>query len=188
MSAYQRVRLLEHDQKEIRARAARLLAKETIVNDEAFQRFTSAFRGPRDADRGEKVFRDHCAVCHRAFNIGSVVGPDLTAESQRSEEAILQDILTPNAAISAGYSTYSVEVHSGESYNGVLANESATSVTLRLPTGLEQIILRKNISGITPYPISLMPESLAEAISPDDVAHLITWLRTAGPLTKDVER
>jgi putative heme-binding domain-containing protein len=112
--------------------------------------------------------------------MGFAVGPDLGAEFQRAEEAILKDILAPNDTLTAGYPTYVIETSAGETFNGILASESATSVTLRMPAGLEQVILRKNIARFHSLAVSLMPEGLLESIGPSDVADVIAFIRDTG--------
>ncbi|MBI4658719.1 MAG: c-type cytochrome [Verrucomicrobia bacterium] len=179
LSAFQRLTLMENEKAAIRERAAKLLARPARARDATFRLFASALAAPRDLAHGERVFRDHCAACHQTRGIGTAVGPDLGAEFQRAEEAILKDILAPNETISAGYLTYTAETTTGQSVNGVLVSESATSVTLRQAAGVEQTVLRKDIVRVASLPVSLMPEALAETIQPKDAADLIAWLRNA---------
>jgi len=177
LTAFQRLTLLESDQPAIRDRASRLLTKQGGARDETLRRFATALASERDRAHGERVFRDNCATCHQAHGIGFAVGPDLGAEFQRAEEAILKDVLAPNDAISAGFPTYVVETVAGQTFNGILASESATSVTLRMPAGLEQVILRKDIARFDSLPVSLMPEALATTLEPRDAADVIAWIR-----------
>jgi len=179
LSAFQRVTLLESDQPSIRQRAMKVFAAESKPSEATLDRFKNALQAARDNAHGEQVFRDVCAACHLVRGIGFAVGPDLGAEFQRAEEAILKDILLPNETISPGYSTYVVETASGERFDGVLASEAATSVTLRMPTGVEQVILRKNMVSFQSVLVSLMPEALASTLQPRDVADVIAWLRDA---------
>lgn len=180
LSAFQRVTLLEHDQANLRERATRLLSPSGGASDEVFRRFAAALAEPRDLAHGERAFRDHCAACHQAHGLGFAVGPDLGAEFQRAEEAILKDILAPNETVSAGYPTYVVETAAGQTFNGILASESATSVTLRMAAGAEQVLLRKDIARFESLPVSLMPEALATTLEPKDVADVISFLRGMG--------
>jgi putative heme-binding domain-containing protein len=178
LTAFQRLTLLEHDQAQIRDRALKLLQKTTGASDENVRRFAEALAGARDLAHGESVFGEHCATCHLLRGIGFAVGPDLGAEFQRAEEAILKDILAPNDAITAGYATYEIETTNGQVHIGILASESATSLTLRQANALEQVILRKDVAKIAPHAVSLMPEALAQTLQPKDVADVIAWLRS----------
>ena len=61
--------------------------------------------------------------------------------------------------------------------SGVLAGESASSLTLKLPDGVQLDVLRKDIKSIRSLDVSLMPESLGVVLKPQDVANVIAWLR-----------
>ncbi|MCL4788551.1 MAG: c-type cytochrome [Verrucomicrobia bacterium] len=180
LSAFQRVTLLEHDDDTVRQRAAKLLTITGGANDEVFQRYSLALAAPRDRAHGERVFREHCATCHKLNDIGFAVGPDLSAEFLRAEEAILRDILAPNDTLTAGYATYVIETTLGETFSGILASESATSITLRMPVGLEQVVLRKDVARLHRLEVSLMPEGLIENLEPGDVADVIAFVRGRG--------
>jgi mono/diheme cytochrome c family protein len=125
LTAFQRQSLLENEQPAMRDAAAKLLVRTSGAGDEAFQQFTAALRAPRDRVNGEKIFRDNCAPCHKVRGIGFNVGPDLGAEFQRAEDAILKDVLAPNDTISAGYPTFAVETKDGDSFSGLLAEQPA---------------------------------------------------------------
>jgi putative heme-binding domain-containing protein len=175
LGAAQRRALLEHDDASLRERARQLLDARRGP-EETFSRFAAALQVPGDVARGDKVFREKCGVCHRAHGIGAEVGPDLTAESQRSPATILRDILAPNDAISAGYASYVVETVHGQTVVGVLAEETANSLTLRLADGKERFILRKDVERLEATPLSLMPENLADSLTAQDVSDVIAWL------------
>ncbi len=177
LTAFQRVTLLESDEPGLRERAARRLTRPAGAADETFARYAAALAGPRDSQRGEEVFRENCATCHPCRGLGFVVGPDLSAEFQRAEEAILRDILAPSETLTAGYATTVIETSAGDSVNGILASESATSLTLRLPAGAELVILRKDIARLATVAVSLMPENLVQNLEPQDIADVIAWLR-----------
>jgi putative heme-binding domain-containing protein len=180
LTAFQRQSLLENEQPAMRDAAAKLLVRTSGAGDEAFQQFTAALRAPRDRVNGEKIFRDNCAPCHKVRGIGFNVGPDLGAEFQRAEDAILKDVLAPNDTISAGYPTFAVETKDGDSFSGLLASESATSVTLRRAGGLDQVILRKDIARLNSLQVSMMPEGFDKILKPKDAADVIAWLRDPG--------
>jgi putative heme-binding domain-containing protein len=117
--------------------------------------------------------------------LGFAVGPDLGAEFQRAEEAILEDMLAPNQTITAGYHASVIELSDGQSHTGILASESATSLTLRQPAGVEQVLLRKDVVRVTTLAVSLMPEALKDNLTPPEAADVIAWLRGQnGPLDR----
>lgn len=177
LSAVQRAALAEHPDAGLRERAAALFRSSFKPDDATFSRFVSALKNSRQPAHGEQVFREKCGNCHQAHGVGSAVGPDLSAEFQRAEETIIQDILAPSASITAGYSTYTVVTTDGRIVTGLVASESASSITLKQPQGKLETVLRKDIEEFKATSISLMPEDLVKSVSPQDVVDVIAWLR-----------
>lgn len=177
LSAVQRLALVEHPDATVRKRAAKAFA--SLVNPDAgaTRKFVEALKEARDIPNGGAVFREKCANCHQAHGLGIAVGPDLSAEFQRAEEAIVQDVVAPSAAIAAGYTTHAVATSDGRVASGLLVAESAGTLTIREPGGKETVILRKEIDDVKALPVSLMPEDLARTLSPKDLADVIGWLR-----------
>src|SRR6185295_17698712 len=140
-------------------------------------KYVTALSGKRHAARGRELFREHCAACHLAKGLGVAVGPNLDSENLRAEETILRDILFRNETIRPGYETFQIETRRGDSYQGILASESPTSLTLRLPTGEEVTILRKRVTRSRTSKVSLMPGAYYQALKPQDVADLVGFLR-----------
>jgi hypothetical protein len=60
---------------------------------------------------------------------------------------------------------------------GLLKDDGATSLTLAQAGGVEQVLLRKDVTGVRRLATSLMP-SFAEALAPTDAANLLAWLRS----------
>lgn len=137
----------------------------------------TALKQKPNLDEGRTFFTAICATCHRSKGIGVVVGPDLDAEFQRAPEVILRDILFPSEAASPGYETVLAKTQRGETLLGIIASESPTSVTLRLPGGVERTLLRKRASIQTLRNISLMPAGIGATLSPGQVANIIAFLR-----------
>jgi putative heme-binding domain-containing protein len=61
----------------------------------------------------------------------------------------------------------------------LLAEETATSITLRREMGEQDVILRQEIESISISSKSLMPDGLEQVISLQDMANLIGYLREA---------
>ena len=62
--------------------------------------------------------------------------------------------------------------------NGLLAAESATSVTLRRAEAKEDVILRSNIETIASNGKSLMPEGFEKDLSMAAVADLLAFIKS----------
>lgn len=168
----------------IAARASKLFdGAVTGVAQEVIDRFQAALSGPRDPVRGHEMYVKHCSTCHKLQGQGSQVGPDLATTKTRTDETLLLDLLDPSAQITAGYPSYVVVTDSGRIYTGILAEESATSITLKWQEGVSQTLLREEIDTIVSSDLSLMPADFHSQVTPQDVADLFGYLREAlGPV------
>jgi putative heme-binding domain-containing protein len=111
-----------------------------------------------------------------------VVGPDLSVITRKSDEMLLSDVLDPSNQITVGFNNYTVITDDGRIFTGVLAAETATSVTLRREQSAEDTILRKDIEELVASPVSLMPDNIEKEITPQDLVDVIAYLREAlGP-------
>ncbi len=147
------------------------------VSDETFRKYVAALVPKRNLEHGHEVFRQSCAVCHRLGEEGSDFGPDLLGELGVAEETLVRHLLLPNERIRPEFETTIVEVNAGTPVVGLLKADGATSVTLRLPGGLDHTLLRKDIKAVRRLPGSLMP-SFATTLAPADMADLLAWLRS----------
>lgn len=128
-------------------------------------------------DRGRMVFRKNCAICHRLEEHGQEVGADLKAAlPNKTAEQLLGDILDPSREVDPRWLEYLVATRSGKVLTGILASESAASLTLKRAEGMEDTILRRQIESIQATGKSLMPEGLERQMSRQDLADLIGYL------------
>ncbi|MDC0285111.1 hypothetical protein OAK60_00705, partial [Akkermansiaceae bacterium] len=61
---------------------------------------------------------------------------------------------------------------------GIIAAETANSLTFRLPGGIDHPILRDNIKSLHPAGLSLMPAGFESALDVQAMADLLSWLRS----------
>src|SRR5205807_7907841 len=111
--------------------------------------------------------------CRRVAGVGIDVGPDIAATRTKTLAALLNDILVPNQAIDNNYINYLVSTKDGRILTGMLAAETATSVTLKRAEGQTDVLLRKDIEDIASTGISLMPEGLEKNINVQEMADLL---------------
>jgi putative membrane-bound dehydrogenase-like protein len=130
-----------------------------------------------DASEGEPVFQRACASCHRLGDLGYAVGPDLTGLRNQPADALLLHLLVPNREIYPSYVLYQAETTDGQTHAGILAEESASAVTLVLPLGKRETVSRKNLKSLRALPVSLMPDGLELTMSRQELANLLAFLR-----------
>jgi putative membrane-bound dehydrogenase-like protein len=176
-TALHRAALEQHADTALAKRAHAQFAKLLANLDGQIADYSRALSNPRNRAHGAALFRQHCGTCHQAHGVGVAVGPALAGEAKQPEETLLVSILAPNAQITGGYTTYTLLTTGGQVFTGLLAADTASSVTLKQQEGKTQTVLRKEIAELTASPVSLMPESLGKALAPQDVADILAWLR-----------
>ena len=132
-----------------------------------------------DPDRGRTVFRSNCGSCHRVEGVGHEIGPNLGSMKSRGAETILVNVLDPNREVNPLYVNYVCLTDDGRAVTGMLAAETATSVTLRRAEGAEDTVLRSNIEELRSLSQSVMPEGLEKQIGHQQMADLIAYLLAA---------
>jgi putative heme-binding domain-containing protein len=130
-----------------------------------------------DAKNGHAVFQKNCIPCHVVSGEGKVVGPDLTGIRNQPSEVLLLHIVVPEYEIMPIYTCYNVDTKDGQSYTGLLAAETPTTITLRMAQAIEQKIPRDQIASMVTSRLSLMPQELEKAMSKQDLADLIGFLK-----------
>jgi putative heme-binding domain-containing protein len=162
----------------LRARIEKLLSKSAPVDRSAVVRaFQPSLDLKGDARRGGELFAKNCQTCHQRQGQGHRVGPDLSGVAGRPPAALLKDILDPNADVSPDFGTFLVVTRRGQTFSGLLAEETASSLKLRAAEGVEQSILRSEIEALRPSGRTLMPEGLEETLGPQGLADLIAFLK-----------
>jgi putative membrane-bound dehydrogenase-like protein len=143
---------------------------------EVIAKYQSALSMKGDAARGRGVFEASCATCHRVGDLGKDVGPNLAAIRQWNPDQVLINILDPNREVAPNFFSYAVETKDGRSLDGIIAEESAVSLTLKRADGVTETVLRRDLAWLSGSGLSFMPEGLEAAISAGQMADLIAFL------------
>ncbi len=179
LSTRQRNRLSMSADEGIRRRSRSLFGTKPVEREEVLKRYEPALEKEGNAGRGREVFQQVCAQCHRLYDDGVEVGPDLGTVQAHPKRMLLADILNPNQSIAQNYETYVVETLSGRMVDGVLGTQTPTSITLRQEEGREEVILRQEIRRIYAAQLSGMPDDLDRQISVGQMADLLAYLKIA---------
>ena len=97
---------------------------------------------------------------------------------------LLTAVLDPNRAVEDRYLDYLVLLADGRTANGMLREETGTSITLAGPEGKTATILRSEIEQLRSSGKSLMPEGVEKDITPAEMADLAAYLQTSAPPPK----
>ena len=129
-----------------------------------------------DARNGAALFKQHCAQCHRLKGEGTEVGPDLGMMSGKPAEQLVEAILNPNAAIEARFQNFSATLKDGHESSGLIISETPTTLTLRAPNRADETLLRADLKELSAGGLSLMPEGLEAAFTPQQLADVIAFV------------
>ena len=164
----------------LRQRAARVLAGAgPRARDEVIAAYRAALELKGDPEKGRTFFRATCAPCHRLEGVGHEIGPNLAAMTNRGAEAILINLLDPNREVTPQYLDYIVETTDGRTLTGILAAETANSITLRRAENVTDTVLRTHIKRMRSGKVSIMPEGLEQQIDVQGMADLIAYVMGA---------
>lgn len=130
-----------------------------------------------DAAAGKKIFETNCIVCHRKDGTGVDVGPDITDVKIKPADALLSDILDPNRMVEERWAAYTVQTKDGRTLMGLVSDESSDAITLRMLGGVVETVPRSEVVKMETVGLSLMPVGLEGAITKEQMADLIQYLR-----------
>ena len=180
LTASIRARLLASADPQLRERARTLLsAARPSTRKQVLEQFKPALSLKGDEARGHVTFTKNCTACHQLRGEGHQVGADLTALTDRSPQALMIDILDPNAAVDGRFVDYVVLLKDGRALSGIIADETGNAMTVLQPNGIRETLLRRDIERIRGTGLSLMPEGLEQGMSPQDLADLIAYVSAA---------
>jgi putative heme-binding domain-containing protein len=185
IDASRRQRLLQYPDENIHKRVTALLQGTADPDrQKVMDAFRPALQLTGNAARGQTVFRQRCASCHRLGNIGQAVGPDLAALSGKSPAFFLQEIFAPSTNLDSRYVAYLAETKAGQVFTGLLAEETATSVTLKDTDGKQQVLLRSDLETFQSTGRSFMPEGLEKDLQLQQLADLLAFLTSHKPAAR----
>ncbi|MBN8823190.1 MULTISPECIES: c-type cytochrome [unclassified Spirosoma] len=127
---------------------------------------------------GKSLFTQQgCIACHSLSRNEPMKGPFMgQIGSIMTRDQIAESILKPNASISQGFATVSISAKGNKNYTGFVTEESASRLVLRDITGQVYTIKVADILSRKEMETSMMPTGLANALSYEEFASLITFL------------
>lgn len=134
------------------------------------------------ASKGEaRYFGLNCQICHAIGGAGGKLGPDMsTLGASAPMDYIIESVLNPAAKVKEGYHSVVFRLKDGGLVMGIPGNETDKEIIVRLPGGIEQVVLKDAIAGRDMAPGSLMPPGLTDVMGAEDQAHLFAFLGQLG--------
>ena len=132
-----------------------------------------------DAATGKKIYTQQgCFACHTTDMKEAQKGPFMGhVGSILSRDQIAESILKPNASISQGFATVTVTTKDKKTYTGFVSKSTAVSLEIRDIAGNVTLLKADDVVEKKELEISMMPPGLANALSIEEFASLISYLQ-----------
>jgi putative membrane-bound dehydrogenase-like protein len=133
-----------------------------------------------NATRGKPIFKENCAVCHKLFDEGENLGPDLTGADRGNLDFLLTSLVDPSAQIRKEYQSQTIALRDGRVLSGLVIDENDRVLTVIDSNRQKTAIARDLIEDSKPADVSLMPEGLLEKLTEPQIRDLFRYLQSSG--------
>ncbi len=142
-----------------------------------------AMKNAGDVGRGRRIYFDPkglaCMKCHRVRGEGGEVGPDHSGIGlQFPRKELAEQILYPSAKVREGYQQVVVKTKDGRIVSGAVRSETAEELVLLDAETFLHKLRKGDIEQRKTSALSLMPDGLAQALSPQDFSDLVSFLES----------
>jgi putative heme-binding domain-containing protein len=139
-------------------------------------------RGTADGVNGKILFTKHCGTCHRLFEEGIQIGPDLTGADRKNLALFLLNIVDPNAVMREQYRSFVVATTDGRVLTGLMAESTPQTVTILDAKNQKTVLSRSEIDDLKEADVSLMPEKILYPLTEQEIRDLFAYLRRDKPM------
>ena len=134
-----------------------------------------------NVERGRKLFfngeKSQCLKCHRLADQGEAIGPELTGVGGRfSRVHIIESILEPSRTMAPSFQLTEFLLRDGSELSGVQISDSDGTLTLADSQGRKRTVAKSAIQQQRTGTLSLMPEGLEKALTPEEFIDLVEFL------------
>lgn len=133
--------------------------------------------GKGNGAKGKEVYTTLCSSCHKLFDEGADIGPELTGYDRRDVNYFILNTVDPNADIREGYATYTLRAKTGQTLVGRLTEKSGQTVKIKPMAGEELTFSMNEVESLEPLPVSLMPERLLDDLSEQQIRDLFHYIK-----------
>ena len=136
-----------------------------------------------DIRRAQRVFHSAkaaCIACHQMGYVGGRIGPDLTRIGRiRTERDLLEAVVFPSLSFVRSFEPVNIVTVAGRVYNGVIRDETSTTLTLQLDAQKVVEIPQDEIEERRASRVSIMPAGLDKQFTSQELADLVVFLKAA---------
>ena len=141
-------------------------------------KLTPAVVAQADKVHGRTVFARTCATCHKLFDTGGAIGPELTGSQRDNLDYVLTNVLDPSAVVARDYQMNVIQTADGRVLAGIVKREDDNALTVQ--TATEVVVVPKSeIEARRATPNSMMPDGLLLSLSEEEIRDLVAYLGSA---------
>ncbi|MBC3788603.1 HEAT repeat domain-containing protein [Spirosoma utsteinense] len=134
-----------------------------------------------EPEQGRRIFFRHqtaqCIRCHSYDDLGGNAGPRLNGVASRlSHEQLLEAVINPSARLAPGFGSATLELKDGKIVSGIVQNETATEVIMKVGDQPDAVIRKDQISKRTNAPSS-MPD-MKYLLTKREIRDVVSFLST----------
>ena len=130
---------------------------------------------PADLSHGRELFSKNCASCHRLFDAGEKVGPELTGSQRANLDYLLENVLDPSAVVPKEYTMITFSLLDGRTFNGIVTGETAYAKIVHT-LNAEILLSKSDIDSEQQSKISIMPDGLLDPLNDTEIRDLFAYL------------
>jgi putative membrane-bound dehydrogenase-like protein len=142
------------------------------------QRLTAEEISHGNLSDGRLVYQKLCGNCHRLFDAGRQVGPDITGAQRNNLDYLLENLLDPSAQVARDFQMEVIQTESGRVITGLVKSETEAAVTVATVDG--NVVVPVNEIGVRKKSgVSMMPEGQLKHLTFTQTRDLIAYLGTS---------
>jgi putative membrane-bound dehydrogenase-like protein len=145
--------------------------------DQWKQKLPDAVLAKGNATHGRAIFNKSCAACHKLFNEGGAIGPELTGAQRANLDYVLTNVLDPSAVVGRDYQMQVIVTKDGRVLTGIIKAETDAVLTLQTSTALLKLA-KSDIEERNGTNQSMMPEGLIQQFTFEEFRDLLAYLRS----------
>jgi putative heme-binding domain-containing protein len=140
---------------------------------------TAVVNLPGDPIKGKELYetKGGCAACHIVGGRGGTAGPDLTDIGARRSAAYLREaLLSPGAAVPAGFLVVSVVKRDGQRVRGIRSNEDSFTIQLRDANNVFHSFRKVDLAELKKESAASVMPGYRDAFTASQIDDLIAYL------------
>lgn len=131
-----------------------------------------------DRAKGRGIFQKTCANCHRFFDAGGNIGPDITGSQRMNLDYLLQTLIDPSAEVAKDYQLELIQTNDGRVVSGIVVNETEKAITVQ-SVNERLVIPTAELAARKISPLSMMPEGMLQNLTAEQTRQLFAYLMSS---------